>query len=116
MKSKIKILVRPGLIRNKQVWLLYFLYNEKLNSEIKLEFKAKWCPELKCWWIDYRETYIEQLKICESIAILRSQHLYENKKVILNYQDHFMQVRLRKEKIKGHIVEDAIALKKHTIQ
>jgi hypothetical protein len=89
MKSKIKILVRPGLIRNKQVWLLYFLYNEKLNSEIKLEFKAKWCPELKCWWMDYRETYIEQLKKWEVIAIFQSQHLYENKNVILNYKEHF---------------------------
>jgi hypothetical protein len=97
MKSKIKILVRPGLIRNKQVWLLYFLYDEKLNSEIKLEFKAKWCPELKCWWMDYRETYIEQLKTREAIAIFQSQDTYENNSAILNNRNHYKPFLLRKK-------------------
>jgi len=84
MKSKIKILVRPGLIRNKKVWLLYFLYNEKLNSEIKLEFKAKWCPELKCWWMDYRKTNIAELKSFHNISIFKSNHIYIQSDVIFN--------------------------------
>jgi len=91
-----KILVRPGLIRNKQVWLMYFKFDEKLISRIKLQFRAQWCPELKCWWIEYKETYIEQLRTWVNISILKSQHLYENKKVILNYKDYFSQVRLIK--------------------
>jgi hypothetical protein len=93
MKSKIKILVRPGLIRNRQVWLLYFLYNEKLNSEIKLEFKAQWSPELKCWWIDYRDSYLHQLKTWDYISIFKSDYIYKDYHVILNKREchHFIK-------------------------
>jgi integrase/recombinase XerD len=107
MKSKLKVMIRPGLIRSRRVWLMYFKYDEKLIAKIKLNFSAKWCVELKCWWIDYRETYIEQLKTWEAITILQSQHLYENKKVILNYKEHFSQARFKKEKRDGLVIEDA---------
>lgn len=100
-------MIRPGLIRSRRVWLMYFKYDEKLIAKIKLNFSAKWCVELKCWWIDYRETYIEQLKTWEAITILQSQHLYENKKVILNYKEHFSQARFKKEKRDGLVIEDA---------
>jgi len=99
MKSKIKILVRPGLIRNKQVWLLYFLYNEKLNSEIKSEFKAKWCPELKCWWIDYRDSYLHQLKTWDYISIFKSDYIYKDYHVILNKREYHHFIKRGKIKL-----------------
>jgi len=107
MKSKIKVMIRPGLIRSRRVWLMNFKYDEKLITKIKLNFSAKWCAELKCWWMDYQEVFIEQLKTWEEIALLQSQHLYENKKVILSYKEHVSQVRLKKEKSKGLLIEDA---------
>jgi len=93
MKSKIKILVRPGLIRNKQVWLLYFKFDDKLISRIKLQFRAQWCRELKCWWMNYRETYIEQLKTWDNISILKSNHVYINRHVILNKKNYFSSIQ-----------------------
>jgi hypothetical protein len=98
MKSKIKILVRPGLIRNKQVWLLYFKFDEKLISRIKLQFRAQWCRELKCWWMDYRETYIEQLRTWDDISILKSKIIYMNSRVILNKKSCFSSIQSSNKK------------------
>ena len=93
MKSKIKVLVRSGLIRNKQVWLIYFKYDEKLISKIKLNFSAKWCAELKCWWMDSREVFVEQLKTWDNISILKSKHIYINSHLILNKKNYFSSIQ-----------------------
>ena len=96
MKSKIKILVRPGLIRNRQVWLLYFLYNEKLISQIKLQFKAQWCPELKCWWIESQELPIGQLKKLQEVSVFKSVYYYKNNRVILNKKKYYSTLKKTK--------------------
>ena len=89
MKSKIKIMVRPGCIRSRRVWLLYFRYNEYLIAKIKLKFKAQWCVELKCWWIDDQEGFIQELKSWNNIAVLQSKHIYKNNTAILKYKNHY---------------------------
>ena len=93
MKSKFKVLVRPGRIRSRRVWLIYFRYNENLIARIKLKFKAQWCAELKCWWMDYREGFIQELKSWNEISVLQSHHLYENNTAILNYKKHYREKR-----------------------
>jgi hypothetical protein len=93
MKSKFKVLVRPGRIRSRRVWLIYFRYNENLIARIKLKFKAQWCAELKCWWIDDQEGFIQELISWNEIAVLQSHHLYENNTAILNYKKHYREKR-----------------------
>jgi hypothetical protein len=88
MKSKFKVLVRPGRIRSRRVWLIYFRYNENLIARIKLKFKAQWCAELKCWWIDDQEGFIQELKSWNEIAVLQSKHIYKNNKVMLIQKVH----------------------------
>ena len=98
MKSKIKLMIRPGLIRSRRVWLMYFIYDEKLITKIKLNFSAKWCAELKCWWMDYREVFLEQLKTWDNISILKSKHIYMNSHVILNKKNYFSSIHSTSKK------------------
>lgn len=81
-------MVRRGFIRSRNVWLLYFRYNENLIARIKLKFKAQWCAELKCWWINDQEGFIQELKSWNEIAVLESQHIYINNKVMLIHKVH----------------------------
>jgi hypothetical protein len=86
-------MVRPARIRSRRVWLLYFRYNEYLIAKIKSNYKSQWCSELKCWWIDYQEEYVQDLKSWNEIAVFQSQHIYENNTAILNYKNHYKQLR-----------------------
>jgi len=86
-------MVRPARIRTRSAWLLYFRYDECLIAKIKLKFRARWCSELKCWWIDYQEGYIQDLKSWNEIAVFQSQLIYENNTAILNYKNHYKQLR-----------------------
>ncbi len=93
MKSKFKVLVRPGRIRSRRVWLIYFRYNENLIAKIKLKFKAQWCPDLKSWWMDDQEGFFEELKSWNEISVLQSSHLYECNTAFLNYKNYYRQKR-----------------------
>ncbi len=95
MKSKIKVMVRPGCIRSRRVRLLYFRYNENLITKIKLKFKAQWCAELKCWLIDNQEGFIQELKLWNEIVVFESKHIYENNTAILNYKNYYKPFRVR---------------------
>ena len=89
MKSTIKVMVRKGQINNKQVWLLYFLFNEELNLKIKIYLNGKWCPKLNCWWVEYGETSIAELKSLHNISIFKSNHIYMCCDVIFNSKKLF---------------------------
>jgi hypothetical protein len=77
---------------------MYFKFDEKLISRIKLQFKAQWCPELKCWWMDYSEIYIEQLKTWDDISIFKSKLVYVNSRVILNKKGYFSSIQSSNKK------------------
>lgn len=96
MKTKIKILIRPARIRKRSVWLLYFRYNEYLAAKIKLKYKAQWCAELKCWWIDYQVAFIQDLKLWNEIQVLQSQHLYLSNSAVLENKNYYRKKRFFK--------------------
>lgn len=89
MHSKIKVMVRPGIIRSRRVCLLYFLYNEKLILKIKTKYNAQWCAELKCWWVHDRNNFIQELKLHNDILILVSRNLFiDDNMKLTNFNKH----------------------------
>lgn len=69
-------MIRPAQIRTRSVLLLYFNYNKFLNEKIKSTFKAQWSVDMKCWWIDNHEDFLQILKSWIEITVLQSRHIY----------------------------------------
>ena len=77
-----QVKIRVGNIIGRKVWLISFLFNNKVKDLIKSQFKARWNPELKCWWINYNEQLPTVLQSNEEIELIISEKIYISKKNI----------------------------------
>lgn len=82
-------MIRPARIRKRSVLLLYFTYNEFLNEKNKSTFKAQWSADLKCWWMDNNEDFLQILKSWSEITVLQSRHIYVQNSYILGCKNYF---------------------------
>ncbi len=82
MQNKTQIKIRPGNINGQKVWLISFDYDQKVNNLIRHQFKARWAPELKCWWVNYSEELPILMQTSEEIELCISEKIYVSKKNI----------------------------------
>ena len=82
MQNKIQVKIRVGNIIGRKVWLISFIFNNSIKDLIRKQFKARWNPELKCWWINYNEQLPTLLQSNEEIELCISEKIYVSKKNI----------------------------------
>ncbi len=69
MEQKIKVEVCPSKIEGTKVWLIRFRYDEHLKEVIKSSLKARWKPDLKCWWVRYEQKVLNTLRSIHGIEL-----------------------------------------------